>query len=194
MVAGNDVVLAEKAVEARRARIESFDKTIAAYGASVRAIEEIQKYLKITAPFAGVITTRYAHVGTLVGPEGDAGRPLFTLEQIHRLRLVAAVPKSYRQSIVRGRKVVFTVPAYPGETFTGFVARPSYAVDSKTRTRRKSRLQSGTEIGAGLDELPNDLGVTFRGGPQQGRLFTFTPSLLLKATTLPLRGYSVRLQ
>ena len=63
VVAGNDVVLAEKAVEAGRARIESFDKTIAARGASVRAIEEIQKYLKITAPFAGVITARYAHVG-----------------------------------------------------------------------------------------------------------------------------------
>lgn len=134
VVAGNDVVLAEKAVEAGRARIDSLDKTVAAYEASVRAIEEIEKYLKVTAPFAGVITERHAHVGALAGPQGEAGLPLFTLEQINRLRLVAAVPEAYKQSISRGQRVRFTVPAFPSETFTGVVARPAYSVDSKTRT------------------------------------------------------------
>ncbi len=134
VVAGIDVVLAEKAVDAERARIESLDKTVAAYEASVRAIEEIEKYLKVTAPFSGVITERQVHEGALVGPQGSVGMPLFTLEQISRLRLVAAVPEAYKQSIARGRRVEFTVPAFPSETFTGAVARPAYAVDSKTRT------------------------------------------------------------
>lgn len=134
VVAGNDVVLAEKKVEAERARIESIDKTIAAFEASVRAIEEIEKYLNVTAPFAGVVTERFAHEGALVGPQGEAGMALFTLEQIGRLRLVAAVPEAYKQSISRGARVQFSVPAFPGETFTGVVARPAYAVDSKTRT------------------------------------------------------------
>ncbi|MBI1355755.1 MAG: efflux RND transporter periplasmic adaptor subunit [Acidobacteria bacterium] len=134
VVAGNDVILAEKAVEAERARIDSLDKTIAAYEASVKAIEEIEKYLNVTAPFAGVITERFAHEGALVGPQGEAGMALFTLEQIGRLRLVAAVPEAYKQSISRGARVQFTVPAFPSETFTGVVARPAYAVDSKTRT------------------------------------------------------------
>ena len=178
VVAGNDVVLAEKAVEAGRARIESFDKTIAARGASVRAIEEIQKYLKITAPFAGVITARYAHVGTLAGPEGDAGRPLFTLQQIHRLRLVAAVPESYRQSIARGRKVVFTVPAYPGETFTGSVARPSYAVDSKTRTMpvELDVTNSGNKLTPGMYA---EVAWPIRRGADS----LFVPPSAIKATT-----------
>jgi multidrug efflux pump subunit AcrA (membrane-fusion protein) len=35
---------------------------------------------------------------------------------------------------VRGRKVSFTVPAYPGETFAATVARPAQAVDPETRT------------------------------------------------------------
>ncbi len=134
VVAGNDVVLAEKAVEAERARIDSLDKTVAAYEASVRAIEEIEKYLKVTAPFVGVITERHAHVGALAGPQGESGLPLFTLEQISRLRLVAAVPEAYKQSISRGKRVQFTVPAFPDETFSGVVARPAYRVDSKTRT------------------------------------------------------------
>lgn len=133
-VAGNDIVLAEKAVDAERARLESIEKTISAYEAAVRSIEEIEKYLTVHAPFSGVITERQAHVGALAGPDGVAGMPLFTLEQVSRLRLVAAVPEAYRQSISRGEQVKFTVSAFPGEVFGGLVARPAYAVDSNTRT------------------------------------------------------------
>ena len=122
-----------KAVEAERARIESLDRTISAYEASVRALEEIERYLRVTAPFDGVVTARYAHVGALAGPKGEGSMALFRVEQIQRLRLVAAVPEAYAQSIVRGRKAGFTVPAYPGETFSASVARPSYAVDPQTR-------------------------------------------------------------
>ena len=133
-VAENDRVVAGLAAEAEKARIESIEKTIAAYEASVRAIEEIENYLKVMAPFSGVITERQAHVGALVGPDGIAGMPMFTLEQVSRLRLVAAVPESYLQSISRGQRVQFTVAAFPGEVFSGVVARPAFAVDSKTRT------------------------------------------------------------
>ncbi len=133
VVAGNDVILAGKAVEAERARIDALGKTIAAYEAAVRSIEEMEKYLKVTAPFDGVITERRAHVGALAGPQGGS-EPLFTIEQIQRLRLIAAVPEAYKQSIRRGAQVRFTTPAYPDETFTGVVARPAYAVDASTRT------------------------------------------------------------
>ena len=134
VVAGNDVVLAEKTVEAERARVDSLERTIKAYEAAVRAIEEMEKYLSVSAPFDGVITERYAHVGTLAGPKGEGGTALFRVEQIRRLRLLAPVPEAYIQSIVRGRKVSFTVPAYPGETFAATVARPAQAVDPETRT------------------------------------------------------------
>ena len=134
VVAGNDVVLAEKAVDAERARIDSLERTVTAYEASVHAIEEIEKYLQVTAPFDGVITERYAHVGTLAGSGGEGDMALFRIDQIHRLRLVAPVPEAYTESIERGRKIVFTVPAYPGESFTGTVARPAHAVDPETRT------------------------------------------------------------
>lgn len=134
VVAGNDVVLAGKAVEAERARIAALDKTIAAAQASVSAIEEIQKYLTISAPFDGVITERFAHLGSLVGPKSEGGMGMFRLEQIGRLRLVAAVPEAYTESIRRGAKVSFTVPAYPGQTFSGTVARPAFAMEAATRT------------------------------------------------------------
>ena len=134
VVAGNEVVLAGKAVEAERAGIAALDKTISAAQASVNAIEEIQKYLTITAPFDGVITERHAHLGSLVGPKGDGGMGLFRLEQIGRLRLVAPVPEAYTESIRRGARVNFTVPAYPGRTFSGTIARPAFSMDTATRT------------------------------------------------------------
>lgn len=133
-VAANDVVLAEKAVQAEHARLESIEKTVALHEASVRSFEEIERYLDVQAPFSGVITERRAHVGALVGPEGGVDQSLFTLEQVSSLRLEAAVPEAYRQSIERGRRVEFAVAAYPSEAFAGVVARPAFAVDSGTRT------------------------------------------------------------
>ncbi|MCP5120154.1 MAG: efflux RND transporter periplasmic adaptor subunit, partial [bacterium] len=70
----------------------------------------------------------------LAGPEGSGQMPLFRVEQVNKLRLLAPVPEAYLESIRRGRKVSFTVPAYPGETFSAVVARPAHAVDAKTRT------------------------------------------------------------
>jgi len=59
---------------------------------------------------------------------------LLRLQQISRLRLVVPVPEAYLESVRQGKKVAFTVPAHPGRTFAGLVARPSYAVQRETRT------------------------------------------------------------
>lgn len=134
VVAGNDVVLAEKAVEAERARVAALARMITAHEATLLALEETERYLQVTAPFDGVITERNVHVGTLAGPSGDESAQLFRIEQMHQLRLEAAVPEAYTESITTGREVGFSVPAYPDETFVGVVARPAYAVDPRTRT------------------------------------------------------------
>ncbi len=178
VVAGNDVVLAEKAADAERARIDSLDKTIAAFEASVRAIEEIEKYLKVTAPFGGVITERFAHPGALVGPRGASGMALFTLEQIDRLRLVVAVPEAYKESIARGGRVQFTVPAFVSETFSGVVARPAYAVDSKTRTMpvELDVLNPGRKLTPGMY-------AEVQWPVRRGYETLFVPPTAIKATT-----------
>ncbi len=131
VVAGNDIVLAEKAVEAARQRVQSVEGSVQAAEASLNALRELEKYLVVTAPFDGVITERRVHPGALVGPGAEA---LFELEQVGRLRLVAPVPEADVGGMVRGARVSFTVPAYPGETFTGVVARVPRAVDPKTRS------------------------------------------------------------
>ena len=82
VVAGNDLEIAQRAVEAGRARIQLWNENEKAAQAQVKAIEEneralseaarssqnIGEYLRITAPFDGVITERNVHQGSLASP------------------------------------------------------------------------------------------------------------------------------
>jgi RND family efflux transporter MFP subunit len=136
VVAGNDLEIAQKAVEGDRARLEAVRKSAQAAEASLKSITEIESYLQIRAPFDGVVTERNVHPGALVGPSGGAGGqlPLVRVEQTGRLRLVVPVPEKYAADIVNGANVEFTVPAFPNQTFRGTVARIARSVEVKTRT------------------------------------------------------------
>lgn len=134
-VAGNELVQAEKSVEAAGALVRALESSEKAARASIEAFRELEGYLKVSAPFNGVIVERFVHPGALVGPgAGSGSTPLLRLEQNARLRLVMAVPESEVAGIVTGARVPFSVPAYPGETFTGVAARVAHSMDPKTRT------------------------------------------------------------
>lgn len=148
-VAGNDVEVSLRSVEAGRARVQLWGENEKAAQAQLKALEEneralgeaartsqnIEAYLRITAPFDGVITERNVHPGSLVGAAGgQSAAPMLRLQQVSRLRLVVAVPESEVTGVASGTKVNFTVPAAPGEQFTGVVRRISHALDAKTRT------------------------------------------------------------
>jgi RND family efflux transporter MFP subunit len=96
----------------------------------------MEGYLRVTAPFEGVVTERNVHPGTLVGPNSGpaAATPMLRLVYSDRLRLVVPVPEAYTAGVVPGGSISFSVPAYPGRTFSGTVARIAQAVDVKTRT------------------------------------------------------------
>jgi membrane fusion protein, multidrug efflux system len=130
-IAGNELVLAEKAVDAALGVTRSVERGVEAAQASVRTIEKLKEYLVLNAPFDGVITERYLHPGALAGPSTG---PLVRLQQNARLRLIVPVPETELAGIVPGARVPFTVPAHPSETFTGAIARISRTVDPKTRT------------------------------------------------------------
>jgi len=146
VIAGNEVDIAARTVEAARARVRSWEESEKAAQAQVKAIEEnvralgnaassaqsVENYLRITAPFDGVITERNVHPGSLAGPNAPA--PMLRLQQVNPLRLVIAVPEGEVAGIRRGAILSFTVPAFPGETFNGSVARIGQTLEQKTRT------------------------------------------------------------
>jgi membrane fusion protein, multidrug efflux system len=134
VVAGNDLIVAEKAMDAARSLLHAREGAVKAAQQSAESLKELESYLKVTAPFSGKITERNVHPGALVGPGAGSSTPLFRLEQNSRLRLVVAVPEGVVGGIAKGVRVAFRVPAYPGENFTGLVARIPDSLDPKTRT------------------------------------------------------------
>jgi membrane fusion protein, multidrug efflux system len=133
VVAENDVVVAQKTAEAAQALVRSYEDSIKAAEAQVQSVKDLEQYLTLKAPFDGIITERNVHPGALVGP-GTGSTPLLRLHQVSRLRLVVAVPEALVGAMVKGARVPFSVPAYPGETFYGVLNLIAHNLDEKTRT------------------------------------------------------------
>ncbi len=131
VVAGNDLEIAERGLEAARAHVNALKSSGGAAEAAVKAVSEMEGYLELTAPFDGVITERNVHPGSLVGPSMGA---LLRIEQVARLRLTVPVPEAYVGAIARGTQVEFRVSAFPDQTFQGVIARPAHSLDVKTRS------------------------------------------------------------
>ena len=131
VVAGNDLEIAERGLEAARAHVNALKASGGAAEAAAKAVSEMEAYLQLTAPFDGVITERNVHPGSLVGPSTGA---LLRIEQVARLRLTVPVPEAYVGSITRGATVEFRVSAFPDQTFQGVIARPAHSLDMKTRS------------------------------------------------------------
>jgi membrane fusion protein (multidrug efflux system) len=136
VVAGNDVVLAQKALEADQGQVAAAQQNAEAARQALRSVSDMEAYLRITAPFAGVVSERNVHPGALVGPAGGPGAalPIVRIMATHRLRLVIPVPEAYTGGITAGTTLSFSVSAYPGESFSGSVSRISQAVEIATRT------------------------------------------------------------
>jgi len=137
VVAGNDLEVAQRSVEADRAKVEAMRGSAQAAKSGLKSFSEIEGYLEVRAPFDGVVTERNVHPGSLVGPATGAAAssfPMVRVEKISKLRLVVPVPEKYSAGMSAGTKVDFSVPAFPNQTFTGTVARIAHSVDVKTRT------------------------------------------------------------
>ncbi len=148
-VAENDIVQAQKILEAARGAILSIEKEAMAYEASVVSLEALKALQTLRAPFSGVITARLVHPGAVVSP-GRGG--LLELEQVSKLRCVAAVPENEFGRVRLGQKLEFTVAAHPGKKFAGTVARAAKSLDSKTRTMpvELDVLNSGALLAPGM--------------------------------------------
>lgn len=131
-VAANELLQAEKQVDAAQALVRAREQSIRAAQQVAEAQKDLAEYLQITAPFAGVVTDRLVHPGALVGTGADT--ILLVVQQVSHLRLVVPVPEEEVGSITRGARVSFHVPAYPQRIYSGTVARIAHELDQKTRT------------------------------------------------------------
>jgi RND family efflux transporter MFP subunit len=104
--------------------------------ANQKQYRALSDYTRITAPFAGVITNRYADTGSLI-QAGTASNtqsmPVVRLAQTSKLRLVLPVPESVASQIHLGEAVKARVQALNQE-FPGRVSRFADSLDRQTRT------------------------------------------------------------
>jgi RND family efflux transporter MFP subunit len=132
---GKDLAAAAQ-VDAGGAALDAAQSQLAAAQAKLIHDQSLFDYTKITAPFSGVVTDRYANLGTLMqAGTGSSTQaiPLVRLSEDDLFRLVIPVPEAYVRYIHIGDPVNVRVPSL-NRTFPGKVARFSVDVRSDTRT------------------------------------------------------------
>ena len=92
-------------------------------------------YTRITAPFGGTVTSRSIDTGNLVTVGTASATPLFTVTDQNRLRIYVRMPQIYLGAIKPGMSVDFSVPEYPGKTFTAQLMASAGAVASASGTQ-----------------------------------------------------------
>lgn len=134
-VQGRDLS-AEAQVEAAKSAFEGAQNQLGEAKAKLQQDQVLYDYSQIKAPFAGVVTQRYANLGTLVQAGTNSSTqaiPLVRLSQDDLFRLVIPVPESYVRYIRIGDPVSVLVPSLQ-KTFPGKVTRFSVDVKEDTRT------------------------------------------------------------
>jgi RND family efflux transporter MFP subunit len=132
---GKDLAAAA-GVDAAQSSLQASQSDLQAAQARKEHDQVLFDYSKITAPFAGVVTQRYANLGTLVQAgtsSSTQAMPLVRISQDEKFRLVIPVPESYVPFIRIGSPVQVRVPSLD-RALPGVVARFSTDVKEDTRT------------------------------------------------------------
>jgi RND family efflux transporter MFP subunit len=165
----------------------SAEAEIAAAGQQLEVAQATQKqytalssYTRIVAPFAGVITNRYADTGALIAAGTSSSTqaiPVVRLAQTSKLRLVLPIPESAAAQIHLGDPVKVQVQALD-EEIEGKVSRFADSLDRATRTmeteidfdNRSGHLIPGmyTETRLSLREKKNTLTIPLEAFSRNG--------------------------
>jgi RND family efflux transporter MFP subunit len=178
------VASAQAALSAAQQQLEMADANQQQYGA-------LSDYMRIVAPFTGVVTMRYADTGSLVAAGTSSSTqaiPVVRISEISKLRLVLAIPESIAGQIHLGDAVKVRVQAL-NQDITGKVSRFTDSLDLQTRTmqteidfdNRDGKLIPGmfAETQLLLAQKPNALSLPTEAVAQNGNdatVLVVTPS------------------
>jgi RND family efflux transporter MFP subunit len=148
--------------------------------ANHKQFSAMSNYTRIVAPFAGVITNRYADTGALIAAGTSSSTqaiPVVRLAQTSKLRLVLPIPESVVSQIHLGDPVKVRVQALD-QDIEGRVSRFADSLDRQTRTmeteidfdNRAGHLISGmyTETRLSLREKKNALTIPLEAISRNG--------------------------
>lgn len=119
-------------VDEKNADLAAKTALVASARANVQRLMDLTNFKRIAAPFDGTVTSRATDVGQLVTVGAPGTVPLFTVSDTTKVRIYVHVPQNSSAEIKPGMTAKFTVPEYPGETFTATLAATAGAVDPAT--------------------------------------------------------------
>ena len=129
-------VSAEAQIQAAKSNLAATVQQVSVSKADLAKFRTMFDYTRVTAPFAGVITKRFANTGSMI-QAGTASQtqamPIVRLAQNSLLRLILPVPESAVPTIHVGQQVDVRVPTL-NRIFPGKVARSTGTVQLSTRT------------------------------------------------------------
>jgi RND family efflux transporter MFP subunit len=119
------------AVDALQKGVSAAQNNVSASEANLARLKQVFSYLKVRAPFAGVITLRNVDQGTLIAAGNTM---LFRVAQTGMLRTFINAPQMNASEMRAGQTAEITFSELPGRVFEGKVARSAGALDPATRT------------------------------------------------------------
>jgi RND family efflux transporter MFP subunit len=170
----------EAQVSSTQAELSAAEQQLQMAQANQRQYTALSDYSHIVAPFAGVITARYADTGALVAAgtsSSTQAMPVVRLAQVSKLRLVLPIPESLAAQIHLGDPVKVHVQAL-NQDIRGKISRFADSLDLQTRTmqteidceNRDGRLMPGmyTETVLSMHEKKNALTVPLQAVVRSG--------------------------
>jgi len=126
----------EAQISSAEASLSAAQQTLEVAEANQKQYAALTNYMRITAPFTGVVTARYADTGALIAAGTSSSTqslPVVRLAQVSKLRLVLPIPESLAGQIHLGDPVRVHVQA-SNQDIVGKVSRFAQSLDMQTRT------------------------------------------------------------
>jgi RND family efflux transporter MFP subunit len=127
----SSTAVSQQSVDEKSGDYAAKNADVAVARASLERLQALQNFTKIVAPFAGVVTARNVDIGALVGPSRP--QELFSVADVHQVRIYVGVPQSYAAQIVKGAKAQIALPQYPNRKFEASVVADAQAIAEKSR-------------------------------------------------------------
>lgn len=125
--------VARQDADTKQEALESADASLKASQATLDQLLAQKNFARIVAPFDGIVTKRSIDVGALVNAGSPSTPdPLFTVTDVHELRLYVNVPQNYSAEMPSGMMVSLSVPEYPGRTFPAKLVSNANAINSQS--------------------------------------------------------------
>jgi RND family efflux transporter MFP subunit len=175
-VAQQDVDVKQADAVEQQAEVSAAEQTVAQYQA-------MEAFKNLVAPFDGVVTARRTNVGDYVNASGgdatartNPSTALFSVADIHKLRIFVSVPQDYMDALKPGLTATLTLPQKPDDPIPAQYLTTANAVNTPTRTivtefsvdNSKGDLWGGTYVDVHFN-FPSDPNLLIV--PEQALLF-----------------------